>query len=265
MSDGHSDALVFFGATGDLAYKKIFPALQAMVKRGHLDVPVIGVGNASTSSGNVAELVHSYLGSVDSNDPMASPLQGRLSGLPPIRIHVGDDEVLLDDSRRYVERAIAAGADALFDVTGMPHGFQEHRLEEGQRHSAEMPASPPSMRWATATTQPSPTPRAASPAHDMAIRRAVAAGPNQSPGFGMPRTATRWGAHRKARSSRSDPVRPRRRLRHRTGVGAGQRSRARIVSSNRHRVGCQGLQRVVLAPPSSRFFLVPRHPIDRVE
>jgi glucose-6-phosphate 1-dehydrogenase len=46
MSDGHSDALVFFGATGDLAYKKIFPALQAMVKRGHLDVPVIGVAKA---------------------------------------------------------------------------------------------------------------------------------------------------------------------------------------------------------------------------
>ncbi len=45
MSD-HSDALVFFGATGDLAYKKIFPALQAMVKRGHLDVPVIGVAKA---------------------------------------------------------------------------------------------------------------------------------------------------------------------------------------------------------------------------
>ena len=39
----HSDALVFFGATGDLAYKKIFPALQAMIKRGHLDMPVIGV------------------------------------------------------------------------------------------------------------------------------------------------------------------------------------------------------------------------------
>jgi len=38
-----ADALVFFGATGDLAFKKIFPALQAMVKRGHLDVPVIGV------------------------------------------------------------------------------------------------------------------------------------------------------------------------------------------------------------------------------
>ena len=43
MSNEHSDALVFFGATGDLAYKKIFPALQAMVKRGNLNVPVVGV------------------------------------------------------------------------------------------------------------------------------------------------------------------------------------------------------------------------------
>src|ERR1700728_4542023 len=41
-----SDALVFFGATGDLAYKKICPALQAMVMRGHLNVPVIGVAKA---------------------------------------------------------------------------------------------------------------------------------------------------------------------------------------------------------------------------
>jgi glucose-6-phosphate 1-dehydrogenase len=46
MSFSHSDALVFFGATGDLAYKKIFPALQAMAKRGHLGVPVIGVAKA---------------------------------------------------------------------------------------------------------------------------------------------------------------------------------------------------------------------------
>jgi len=46
MSRHQSDALVFFGATGDLAYKKIFPALHAMVKRGHLDVPVVGVAKA---------------------------------------------------------------------------------------------------------------------------------------------------------------------------------------------------------------------------
>ena len=44
-----SDALVFFGATGDLAYKKIFPALQAMTRRGRLDVPVIGVAKSGWS------------------------------------------------------------------------------------------------------------------------------------------------------------------------------------------------------------------------
>src|SRR5881392_3256017 len=41
-----SDALVFFGATGDLAYKKIFPALQAMARRGKLDFPVVGVARS---------------------------------------------------------------------------------------------------------------------------------------------------------------------------------------------------------------------------
>ncbi len=49
MTRLHSDALVFFGATGDLAYKKIFPALQSMIKRGHLNVPVIGVAKAGWS------------------------------------------------------------------------------------------------------------------------------------------------------------------------------------------------------------------------
>jgi len=46
MNESHSDALVFFGATGDLAYKKIFPALHAMAKRGHLNVPVVGVAKS---------------------------------------------------------------------------------------------------------------------------------------------------------------------------------------------------------------------------
>ena len=41
-----ADALVFFGATGDLAYKKIFPSLQGMIRRGFLNVPVIGVAKS---------------------------------------------------------------------------------------------------------------------------------------------------------------------------------------------------------------------------
>src|SRR4029450_8909203 len=49
MKVPHSDALVFFGATGDLAHKKIFPSLQAMIKRGHLNVPVIGEAKAGWS------------------------------------------------------------------------------------------------------------------------------------------------------------------------------------------------------------------------
>jgi glucose-6-phosphate 1-dehydrogenase len=53
MNETQSDALVFFGATGDLAYKKIFPALQAMVKRGHLNVPVVGVAKSGWNLDNL--------------------------------------------------------------------------------------------------------------------------------------------------------------------------------------------------------------------
>ncbi|MGC2330048.1 MAG: alpha/beta hydrolase [Candidatus Acidiferrales bacterium] len=71
-----------------------------------------------------AGLVRSYLSDVDPKNPLASPFYGNLAGLPAIRVHVGDDEVLLDDSRRYVERAVAAGVDATLDIwMGMPHGF----------------------------------------------------------------------------------------------------------------------------------------------
>ena len=72
----------------------------------------------------VAALLHSYLVGANAKHPLASPLHGRLVGLPPVRIHVGDDEVLLDDSLRYAERAVTAGVEARVDVwMGMPHGF----------------------------------------------------------------------------------------------------------------------------------------------
>ena len=72
----------------------------------------------------VADLVQSYLRRAAAKHPLASPLHGQFSGMPATRIHVGDDEVLLDDSLRYVERAAAAGVDIRADVwMGMPHGF----------------------------------------------------------------------------------------------------------------------------------------------
>jgi glucose-6-phosphate 1-dehydrogenase len=61
MPHPHSDALVFFGATGDLAYKKIFPSLQAMVTRGHLNVPVIGVAKAGWNLDQLRARAHDSL------------------------------------------------------------------------------------------------------------------------------------------------------------------------------------------------------------
>ena len=55
MYESNSDALVFYGATGDLAYKKIFPSLHAMAKRGHLNVPVIGVSRSGWSLDQLRE------------------------------------------------------------------------------------------------------------------------------------------------------------------------------------------------------------------
>src|SRR6185436_14304791 len=61
MNALHSDALVFFGATGDLAYKKIFPSLQAMMKRGNLDVPVIGVAKSGWTLDQLRERMRDSL------------------------------------------------------------------------------------------------------------------------------------------------------------------------------------------------------------
>ena len=55
MESHPSDAFVFFGATGDLAYKQIFPALQALVRRGQLNVPIVGVGRSGWSRDKLAE------------------------------------------------------------------------------------------------------------------------------------------------------------------------------------------------------------------
>ncbi|MEX5214143.1 MAG: glucose-6-phosphate dehydrogenase [Nitrospiraceae bacterium] len=56
-----SDAIVFFGATGDLAYKKIFPALQAMIRRGQLDIPVIGVAKSEWNLDQLKMRIHDSL------------------------------------------------------------------------------------------------------------------------------------------------------------------------------------------------------------
>src|SRR5271154_5249774 len=78
MNANHSDALVFFGATGDLAYKKIFPSLQAMLKRGHLDVPVIGVAKAGW---NLDQLKARAKDSLEKHGGLDAAAFEKLSGL----------------------------------------------------------------------------------------------------------------------------------------------------------------------------------------
>jgi acetyl esterase/lipase len=65
-----------------------------------------------------------YLGDADPRHPLASPLYADLRGLPPLMVQVGEDELLLDDARRLVERARAAGVDATLEVwPGLWHIF----------------------------------------------------------------------------------------------------------------------------------------------
>lgn len=78
MNTLQSDALVFFGATGDLAFKKIFPALQAMAKRGWLDVPVIGVGRSDWTADQLRARARESLEKQGEVDPVAFEKLSRL-------------------------------------------------------------------------------------------------------------------------------------------------------------------------------------------
>jgi glucose-6-phosphate 1-dehydrogenase len=78
MNTSNSDALVFFGATGDLAYKKIFPSLQAMLKRGNLNVLVIGVAKSGWNLDRLKARAQDSLEKHGGLDPAAF---AKLSGL----------------------------------------------------------------------------------------------------------------------------------------------------------------------------------------
>lgn len=68
-TNAHSDALVLFGASGDLAYEKIFPALYAMTRRGHLNVPVVGVARSPWDTEGLRDRAHKSISARGSIDP----------------------------------------------------------------------------------------------------------------------------------------------------------------------------------------------------
>jgi glucose-6-phosphate 1-dehydrogenase len=115
MGHERSDALVFFGATGDLAHKKIFPALQALARHGHLDIPVIGVAKAGWT--------------LDQLKARAQDSVERYGGLDP------DAFARLIRSLRYIDGDYAD-----------PGTFKRLRQELGDaRHPTHYLAIPPSL------------------------------------------------------------------------------------------------------------------------
>ncbi|WP_409304167.1 alpha/beta hydrolase [Peribacillus sp. SCS-155] len=82
-----------------------------------------------------------YLGSLDPRHPHVSPIYADLQGLPPMIIHVGNDEILLDDSVRLVEKARADGVDVTFKIwDDMWHVFQQFPIPEAKQSIEEIGA-----------------------------------------------------------------------------------------------------------------------------
>lgn len=79
-----------------------------------------------TQRDKVLRMARTYLGKQgDVSDPLASPIEGDLSGMPPILVHVGGSETVLGDSELLLDRAARAGADVKVDIwPGMIHHFQ---------------------------------------------------------------------------------------------------------------------------------------------
>jgi len=117
MALPHSDALVFYGATGDLAYKKIFPALQAMVRRGSLNVPVIGVAKAGWGLDQLKERARK---SLEEHGGVDDAAWEKLSGL--LRYVDGD---YADDATFTAVREQLGGAKAPAHYLAIPPSMFE--------------------------------------------------------------------------------------------------------------------------------------------
>jgi glucose-6-phosphate 1-dehydrogenase len=134
-----TDALVFFGITGDLAYKKIFPALQALVRRGRLDVPVIGFARSTMTREQLVERAKASVTEHGGLDPAAF---ARLAGL--IQYVAGD----YTDEAVYTRLCSALGASQhpLYYLAVPPSMFPpviEHLTRSGCVRSARVVVEKP--------------------------------------------------------------------------------------------------------------------------
>lgn len=116
MSAVHADALVLFGGTGDLARKKIYPALLAMARRGHLDIPVIAVARTPGDADSLRAIVH------DSLHEQAGLDEASFAKLAPLLNYVQGD---YGDAATFdaLHRALRACARPLYYLAIPPGAF----------------------------------------------------------------------------------------------------------------------------------------------
>ena len=128
-SSAVSDALVVFGVTGDLAYKKIFPALQSLVTRRQLDVPIVGVGRTPMSRDEVVDRARR---SVSERGAFNEAEFSRLASL--LRYVSGDYETL--ETFTKIRQALGDARYPLFYLAIPPSAFPvivEHLSRPGAR------------------------------------------------------------------------------------------------------------------------------------
>jgi monoterpene epsilon-lactone hydrolase len=143
LSEGYAPGDIIIGgdsAGGGLALSMLLALREAKAEMPRAAVLMAPWTDLTVSSPSYEDLRHRdpiitrenlreagvwYAGRRDPADPMASPLFADLTGLPPLLIHAGGDEVMLDDSRRFAERAEAAGVTVTCKVwPGLWHVFQ---------------------------------------------------------------------------------------------------------------------------------------------
>jgi glucose-6-phosphate 1-dehydrogenase len=111
-----SDALVVFGVTGDLAYKKIFPALYLLVSRGHFNVPIVGVGRNPVEREALIARVRSSVAEREDNDETAFARQTSL--LRYVSGDYGDHETFTQ-----IRQALGSAGRPLFYLAIPPSAF----------------------------------------------------------------------------------------------------------------------------------------------